>query len=336
MLMGKSNELQLMSSEFALHVKEGLGRSRKKIKPKYFYDHIGSQLFEEICLQPEYYLTSTELDILEDYSPDIISKVYDDDPVRISVLELGSGSSIKTKTFLRHILKNQNNLYYFPIDVSNTILHDSVRRLSIEFPNLRIIGIPSDYIEGITKASDFIAAKENVPNRKLILFLGSSIGNLEPNESRSFLRMLNNKMKKNDNLLVGFDLQKETKILNAAYNDKAGITARFNLNLLARINRDLGGEFNLSSFGHHAFYNKYKKRVEMYLISKISQRVYVDLIGETFNFKENERIHTESSYKYTLEQIAHLAKDSGFEVKANFLDRNKWFDLALLSPTQFP
>src|SRR5919202_149388 len=331
MLIGKSSELQLMNSEFALDIKEGLGRSRKKIKPKYFYDHIGSQLFEEICLQPEYYLTSTELDILEDYSPDIISKVYDD-PVRVSVLELGSGSSIKTKIFLRHILKNQNNLYYFPIDVSNTILHDSVHRLSIEFPNLRIIGIASDYIDGITKASNFIAAKDNVPNTKLILFLGSSIGNLEPNESRSFLRMLNDKMKNNDNLLVGFDLQKEAKILNAAYNDKAGITARFNLNLLARINRELGGEFSLSSFKHHAFYNKHKKRIEMHLISKISQRVYVDLIGQTFNFKENERIHTESSYKYTLKQIAHLAKNSGFKVKANFLDRNKWFDLALLSP----
>jgi dimethylhistidine N-methyltransferase len=328
MLIHKKNS-ESLDYEFACDVKEGLERTKKKIKSKYFYDHIGSQLFEKICLQPEYYLTRTELAMLDKYSREIM-KLHDHH--HISILELGSGSSTKTRIMLKCILKKQNQLYYFPIDISHTILYEAADKLSNEFSGLYTIGIFSDYIEGVRKVSDLISSKDDIPKTKLILFLGSSIGNFEPKEAISFFRAIRARMENHDSFLVGFDLHKDPKILEAAYNDKAGITAKFNLNILARINRDLGGKFDLGAFSHYSFYNENKKRIEMYLISKNNQKVHIHGIGKTFTFKENERIHTENSYKYTLEQIRLLAKESNFKVKGNFIDEKKWFDLALLSP----
>ena len=316
-------------SKFAQDVREGLRAQKKKLKPIYLYDGIGSLLFEEICLQEEYYLTRTERIILQDFSPDIVKMQNNH---HISMLELGSGSSDKTRILLGCFLSKQKQLYYFPIDISHSILFGTIKRLSSDLCHLYIKGIASDYVEGIVKVRDFICSKNNIPNKKLILFLGSSIGNFEPNEAIEFLRTMKNIMDKEDTLLIGFDLQKNAKIIEAAYNDKAGITAKFNLNLLSRINRELGGEFNVRDFEHLAFYNEDKARVEMHLISKFDQEVNIRSLCEIFSFKQNETIHTESSYKYTLRQIFRLAYDSGFEVKKNFTDKKKWYDLALLSP----
>lgn len=322
------SECELALDQFAADVKNGLGSQRKYLKPKYLYDKIGSNIFEQICIQPEYYITRIESDILRNCSPDILN-ICDGD---IGIVELGSGSSSKTRILLAHTLEKQTFLYYFPIDVSHTILHQTVRNLSSDFSNLCTIGISSDYAIGIEKATELITSQDPVTSRKLILFLGSSIGNFEPFEATAFLQMIKDVMNHNDLLLVGFDLQKEPKILDAAYNDRAEMTAKFNLNLLSRINRDLGGEFDIKSFDHCAFYNKNKERIEMHLVSKVDQNVHIKTIDASFRFKEGESIHTENSYKYSLEQIQRLAEDSGFEVKTNFMDQRKWFDLALLSP----
>lgn len=326
MVIYEIGEFELVG-EFARDVKEGLGSAKKNLKPKYFYDQIGSQLFEQISLQPEYYLTRTEADILRRYSSDIV-KMYDGD---FTLIELGSGSATKTRILLSYILNKQRQLYYLPIDLSQPILQETIRKLSTDFSNLHAEGIRSEYGEGIRKASEFIATKDRVPEKKMIIFLGSSIGNFELPECSSFLRMIRDRVEKKDALLVGFDLQKDKKILNAAYNDKAGLTAKFNLNLLARINRVLMGEFDLKAFYHHAFYNESKQRIEMHLVSKSNQQVYIGGIDQTFRFEERETIHTENSYKFTLDQIQTLAEDSGFELK-NFMDEKGWFDLALLSP----
>jgi L-histidine Nalpha-methyltransferase len=328
MFIHKTANSQLIS-EFAQNVREGLRSSKKKLKPIYLYDEIGSLLFEKICLQPEYYLTRTERIILRDFSPNIV-KIQNDN--HISILELGSGSSDKTRILLEYFLSKQKPLYYFPIDVSPSILYDTIHKLSSDLSHLNIKGIASDYLEGILKVRDFINSNQNVPNKKLILFLGSSIGNFEPNEAINFLRIIKNTMNIQDTLLIGFDLQKNIKTIEAAYNDRAGITAKFNLNLLTRINTELGGDFNVKDFEHLAYYNDNKSRMEMHLLSKSDQQVKIRSLSETFTFKQNETIHTENSYKYTLRQISVLADDSGFKLEKNFIDKKNWYDLALFSP----
>lgn len=330
MLIYKTDETKI-DNEFALDIKEGLTRTTnaKYILPKYLYDSVGSELFEVICDQPEYYPTRTELAILKQCSPQIV-KMFDHQAP--SIVELGSGSAKKTKILLEHFLLKKQNLYYFPIDVSHDILQYTMKKLSSEFSRLRTIGICADYIKGIEKAGDFIGARNPVPNRKLILFLGSTIGNFEPKNAKSFLRTIRRKMEKNDNLLLGIDLLKDKRIMEAAYNDKREITAKFNLNLLSRINRELGGEFVLSNFRHHAFFNQDKGRVEMHLISECDQQVVIDRIGECLSFAQNERVHTENSYKYSPAQIRGLANDAGLTLKKNFYDKKKWFSLSLLSP----
>jgi dimethylhistidine N-methyltransferase len=213
--------------------------------------------------------------------------------------------------------------------------------LKSQFPNASIIGIRSDYNIGIDRAvTECMYAEKtrkknnnnNSPYTKLVLFLGSSIGNFELKEARSLLRSIRQKLDTNDFLLIGFDLQKGESVLNAAYNDKAGITAKFNLNLLARINRELGGNFELGKFEHCAFYNREQHRIEMHLVSKTDQQLYIGALGKTFFLKKDESIHTENSYKYSLSQIASLAESCGFRIEKNFTDKKRWFDLALLSP----
>ncbi len=341
--------------EFARDVAICLTSEYKRLNPKYLYDHVGSQLFEQICLQPEYYLTRTEASLLERYASTIISLVGRD----IKIIELGSGSSLKTAILLRHLSSQKRKILYFPIDISSSILTASTKRLKSQFPHADIIEIRSDYDTGIDLAAAKCMAiggdkqeededeKKNKKTKnntkksydaacsqysKLVLFLGSSIGNFEPAAARSFLRSIRQKLQTNDFLLVGFDLQKDESVLNTAYNDKAGITAKFNLNLLARINRELGGNFELEKFNHYAFYNRDQYRIEMHLVSNTDQQVYIDTLGRSFPLEKGDSIHTENSYKYSLDQISTLVKDSGFEIKKDFTDEKRWFNVALLLP----
>jgi len=328
--MYTGSESQL-NEEFAQDIKEGLGsRHQKRVKPKYFYDTEGSLLFEEICVQPEYYPSRVETDILTRYSKKITRSV---DNEEICIIELGSGSSTKTRILLQEVLSRQSNLVYFPIDVSRAMLCETTNKLSADFRNLLTIGISSDYADGVEQATNLISADGQIPNSKLIIFLGSSIGNFEPMESISFLKKLRSKMDENDNLLIGIDLHKDKKLLEAAYNDEKGITARFNLNLLTRINRELRGEFDLDTFVHRAFYNSLSKRVEMHIVSTKNQQVYVGRLNQTYIFDKDETIHTENSYKYSSEQIRQMAEQSEFIIKGNFFDTKKWFNVVLFSPT---
>lgn len=313
--------------EFASDVLAGLGGEKKFLPFKYFYDKAGSMLFEQICLQPEYYLTRTEAAILEEDSPAIAKMAQSNQG--LSIIELGSGNSTKTRILLRQMAAEK--VCYFPIDISRSILEETSANLTSEFCGITVASIPHDYSDGLEQVNRIISSS-NVSQEKLVLFLGSSIGNFELDGAKSFLRMLRGNMEADDLLLIGFDLHKDRSILNAAYNDKKGANAQFNLNLLERINNELQGEFDLDNFAHMAFYNELLHRMEMHLVSIVNQDVYVGALGRSFRFKRGETIHTENSYKYDLSQIRDVAKAGGFMLKNCFMDKRKWFCLALLSP----
>ncbi len=318
-----------VDNDFVQSIKKGLGGiSQKRVDSKYFYDSEGSRLFEELCRQPEYYPWRIEAALLRQHSKELV-RMFDD---YISLVELGSGSSVKTRILLHELLLSQPNVYYFPVDVSKEMLYKTTRELHSKFSNLRVIGLTSEYTDGIKKANELIFSNPQIPNRKLIIFLGSSIGNFEPADSIAFLRHLRSKMDEKDNLVIGMDLRKDKMILEAAYNDSNGTTARFNLNILSRINRELDGNFNNSFFTHNAFYNSVYERIEMHLTSTKEQQVYLGRINEAFGFRRGETIHTENSYKYSLEEIRRMAEESQFSLKTNFVDERGWFSLAVFSP----
>ena len=326
----KNNKKNIVLEDFAKEVKNGLERNKKKLNPKFFYDKRGSELFEQICVQPEYYLTLTEYKIIIENINSLL-KYYDNKD--ISIVELGSGSSKKTKILLNYFLKKQDgNLHYFPIDISQEMLYKSSLKLQSDFPKIINHPIASDYFEGIRTVTKFIGSQKKIPDKKLILFLGSSLGNFEPKDAIIFLRNIREMIDKEDALLVGFDLQKKKNILEAAYNDVEGITSKFNLNILERINKELDGEFDLENFGHLAYYNQVKNRIEMHLISKVKQKVKVNKLNRVFDFEKGETILTENSYKYSLKSIEQLASKSNLGVERNYLDKNEWFNLALLTP----
>ncbi len=320
----------LEEREFELDVLAGLASNEKFLNFKYFYDDLGSDLFDQICRQPEYYPTRTEAAILRQFAPRIAELMQADE---VSIVELGSGSGAKTKILIREMVASKNRVCYFPIDISQKSLSENSAMLRSEFPEIEVVDIARDYVHGIREVNTIISANEaGTPQAKLFLFLGSSIGNFEPKQVVSFLRMVKKNMQPGDLFLVGFDLHKEKRILDAAYNDKNGITARFNLNLLERINAELQGQFNLSKFTHMAYYNEQMRRIEMHLLSKEDQQVYIGTFGRHFRFRKGESIHTENSYKFEPDQIKKIANESGFSVKEYFTDSEKWFGLALLSP----
>jgi L-histidine Nalpha-methyltransferase len=333
-----------LAREFALDVAAGLSGKKKFLPFRYFYDKAGSELFEQICLQKEYYHTRTEAAILAECSRRVAELLLNHDDHGgdiLSVIELGSGNSTKTRILLKQIIivarNSSSRVVYFPIDISHAILRETAASLKSEL-DITVIGIPADYIEGMKQATKIISdgSSSNVQRKKkkLVLFLGSSIGNFEPGDAASFLGMTRERMEEGDMLLVGFDMHKDRRVLDAAYNDKKGITARFNLNLLERINNELEGQFDLDKFAHVAFYNEQLRRIEMHIVSKEDQDVYIGgAIGRSFHFEKGETIHTENSYKYDMRQIKDIARASGFTLKEHFMDEKKWFCLALLSPS---
>ncbi len=315
--------------EFARDVREGLRSEPKFLLAKYFYDEAGSKIFEQITDLPEYYPTRTEASILRENASEIRDALESD----ISLVELGSGSSTKTTILLENIMEAQKELHYLPIDISPTILDQTARKLDALYPGLTTIPIASEYGDGLRRATRIAVEEPEVADRKLVLFLGSSIGNFEPRDAGALLDTVRDGMESNDALLIGFDLQKDKKVLEAAYDDAAGVTARFNLNILTRINRELGGEFDPETFRHRAVYSAEVGRIELHLVSQKSQEVRIEQIKETVRLEKDEYIHTESSYKYTrplIEWIAHAAR---FKVGKVFTDDNNWFAVALFFPT---
>ena len=305
-------------------------KSKKSIPSKYLYDDRGSELFEQITLQPEYYPTRTEIKILDNYSNDIISHIQKE----IVLIELGSGSSKKTKFLFDEILKKQEKLFYFPIDISFNFLNSVVYNIENSISKVIVKGIPYEYIDGITHCNK-ILFENNIEFKnisRLIIFLGSSIGNFEMDEARNFLKDIRANISNDDFLLIGFDLLKDTSLIESAYNDNKGVTSNFNLNLLNRINRELGANFNLENFSHKAFFNKNKNRIEMHIESKKDQKVFISTLKKEIEFKKNETIHTENSYKFEKDDINFLISRAGFCVEKEFSDDNSWYDLVLLKP----
>jgi L-histidine N-alpha-methyltransferase len=308
---------------FAEDVDEGLSSTPKHLPCIYFYDYRGSLLFERICSLPEYYLTEAEASILRTFSEEIASYL----PPEAALVELGSGSCVKTEYIIRELLDRHGRVVYSPIDISRRMLKESAMALLDRYADLEIISVAAKYDEGLR------LLEIRLDRPKLILWLGSSIGNFAPGEAAAFLRKAVRFLAPHDLFLIGFDLDKDKGVLERAYNDSLGVTARFNLNLLARINRDLGGEFNLDLFDHKAVYNASRRRIEMYLESRCEQSVRVADPGRTYRFGKRERIHTENSHKFTLETIEALARQAGMETVRRWLDERNYFCLTLFRPT---
>jgi L-histidine Nalpha-methyltransferase len=301
-------------------VRRGLSTKPKRFLPKYFYDQLGSQLFEAICLLPEYYLTRAENEILESYSDEIVASVAGE----TTLIEMGSGSASKTRLIIEALLRKQDELLYIPVDISATALDSSSRILLQSYPQLKVEAYAADYFAGLAELGKAPRA------RTLALFLGSNISNFDPEEALKFLRALRQVLSEGDALLLGADLKKDRRILEAAYNDALGVTAAFNLNVLARINRELGGNFDLRAFQHRAFYNEKVGRVEIYIESLREQTVTISQLDMAVQFSEGEQIHTENSYKYDLSDIAKLAAETGFTSARTWLDGGQQFSSNLL------
>jgi len=305
---------------FSEEISSSLNRDLKFISPKFFYDKKGSDLFEKICSLPEYYPTRTEISILKKIQDELPS--YIDKNFRL--VELGSGTSVKTRLILDIFAKLEGTLEYFPIDISE-ILTESSEQLLQNYSGLHITGIIDTYEGGL----EFLKTYDDKKN--LILFLGSSFGNFSPNDGYEFLKKINFTMKPDDLFLIGLDLVKDRQILELAYDDSQGVTAEFNLNILSRINDELDADFNLKNFTHHAIYNEEDQRIEMYLKSLVNQSVVISKSNLLLNLKKNELIHTEHSHKYRLSQINEILTSAGFEIKHTWLDDNKHFSLTLVS-----
>lgn len=309
-----------IEKSFSEEIRSSLSKTPKSINPKFFYDNEGSNLFEQICVLPEYYLTRTEESILKNIKTDLAN--FLDGSFRL--VELGSGSSTKTRLILDVFDQIQNTVEYFPIDISE-ILTESSEVLLKDYPSLIITGIIDTYEGGL----EFIEQLDDKKN--LIIFLGSSFGNFSPIVGQEFLQRINSLMKKNDLFLIGLDLVKDKRILEKAYNDSGGLTARFNLNVLSRINDELDADFDLDNFKHHALFNGEKKRIEMYLKSLANQSVTIGESNFSINIKKGELILTEFSHKYTVPQIQDLMKKTGFEIEKIWFDENQYFSEILLS-----
>ncbi len=311
---------------FADAVRAGLSAAPKKLPCRYFYDAEGSRLFEEICTVEEYYLTRAEREILERRADEIASHL----PAGTVLAELGSGSAAKTRLLIASILKREAALVYMPIDISGEMLERSSRELVEEYPTLAVRAVRDEYERGLRRMARDSARSSPAPAR-LLLWLGSSIGNLDRQAAVAFLREIATVMSPRDRFLVGIDLRKDPAQLESAYDDAGGVTAQFNLNLLARINRELAGEFALERFRHRAEYDAVEGRVRMFLESRAAQTVRVATLDREFEFGAGERIHTEDCYKYSIREIDALARGAGLDVRERWLDGARRFSLNLLA-----
>ena len=306
---------------FEIVVSQGLAAAQKHLPCRFFYDMPGSHLFEQICGLPEYYPTRTEQAILQRHAQELTAQAGND----LTLVEFGSGSSVKTRLLMDALLTRQTRLHYLPIDISRDFLHHSSVALLTEYPHLSITAIAGEY-------NDAIDALPSDSGPRLFLFLGSNIGNFEPEEAVAFLRRIRRRMQPEDRLLLGVDLVKDTTVLEAAYNDSAGVTAAFNKNLLMRCNRELDANFDLSQFDHHAPFVPADSRIEMRLISRCRQTVTLGATGEKFDFRAGEILHTEYSHKYTLSDVYTLCRQADLDTLACRQDERGWFNLSLLSP----
>ncbi len=306
------------SSLVAADVRRGLTATVKTLPPYLFYDEHGSALYERITELPEYYPTRAEREIFESHAHEIVAKAREGWDADLHVIELGAGSASKTEVLLRALLEVQATCDYTPVDVSSSALDDAERRLRRSLPDVRVRPL------AMTHARAF-AVLRDVPPRQLVLFIGSSVGNLEDAEASQLLGDLRRALGPQTTVLLGTDLRKSPEILVPAYDDADGVTAAFNKNVLTRINRELGGHFDLSLFRHVACWNDAASRIEMHLESRRRQEVRIDALELTVTFRAGETIHTESSVKYTLERVDDVLRVAGFARARSFFDRERRF-----------
>jgi dimethylhistidine N-methyltransferase len=318
-----SDDREQHLASFAEEVARGMGTRPRSIPCRFLYDDTGSKLFEEICSVPEYYLTRAEREILEERA-DEIAGAFDSGPITLA--ELGSGSSVKTRLLIEGLLRRHERLRYLPIDISPTILEESALELLDAYPTLEVRGIASEYQDGLRHVH-----ADEAP-AKLVVWIGSSIGNLDREEAARFLGGVRSELEPPDRLLVGVDLRKDRATLEAAYDDDAGVTARFSMNLLARVNRELGGSFDLSGFRHRAVYDAREGRVIIDLVSQRRQEVRIAGIDREIAFDAGEAIHIEDSWKYSENEIDALAASGGLRREQRWLDSAGRFSLNLLAP----
>lgn len=304
---------------------KGLTSKPKQLSSKYFYDEKGSEIFRDIMRMPEYYLTDCEYEIFNEQSKQIYH-AFANHSEYFHLIELGSGDGLKTKVLLREFLKRKASFKYIPVDISHDSLSKLEQDLKDEFPMLQIEEKHGDYFEVLD------SLKPHITTPKVILFLGSNLGNYDRTESIQFFKKIRRSMGANDKLFVGLDLKKSPRVILDAYDDPHRHTARFNLNLLTRINRELNADFDLTQFEHHAVYDPVEGAARSYIVSLSNQKVNIQDMGLAINFKAFEAIYTEQSQKYDMDMIADIAFDSGFEIITNFHDSRQYFVNTLWQP----
>jgi dimethylhistidine N-methyltransferase len=310
-----------ITERVAAAVRDGLASSPKRLPPWLFYDEAGSRLFEQITELPEYYLTRTERAILTAHAGQMIARAAAG--ARLRITELGAGSADKTRLLLSAAVRRQGPIVYEPVDVSASALADAQERLEREMPEVLVAPQVMDYTGGLD-------LEQPAPDeRRLVLYIGSSIGNFEPAEAAHIVRGVRAALRPGDALLLGVDLVKGPDLLLAAYDDAAGVTASFNGNLLIRLNRELGADFDPTAFAHRAVWNATTSRMEIYLMSCKAQTVQIPALEMTVDFRRNECIHTENSYKYQPGQAEALLVEAGFAPNATWNDRRGWFAVCL-------
>jgi L-histidine N-alpha-methyltransferase len=313
--------LRSTQDNLARDVRQALTGPIKSLPCKYFYDPEGMALFEQICHLPEYYLTRVETAILKNQAARIIELC----PTELVLVELGSGSSTKSRYLIEPCLVRQEQLAYYAIDISPGGMKNGVRQLLQEYPRLRIVGLVGEFADGLS----YLATHASEP--RLVAFLGSTVGNFTEEEIARFLTMLRHHLRPADRFLLGVDLLKDPTVLEAAYDDSQGVTAKFNLNILARLNRELSANFDLDAFRHRAVFNQERSRIEMHLLSLRDQRVRIGDLGLHIDFRQDETIHTENCYKYSQSQMESLLACHGFQVLSRFIDPQEQFCLFLAS-----
>jgi dimethylhistidine N-methyltransferase len=311
-----------VEASVAAAVREGLTSHPKRLPPWLFYDAAGSRLFEQITELPEYYLTRTERSILTAHAGEMIAQAAQGQ--RLRLVELGAGSADKTRLLLSAAIAHQGTVLYEPLDVSSTALEEAKARIEREIPGVCVAPQILDYTLGLD-GLDPAAAGE----RRLVLYIGSSIGNFEPREAARLLQRLRAGLGPGDSLLLGVDLIKDEATLLAAYNDAAGVTAAFNRNVLVRLNRELDANFDPKAFAHHAIWNCAESRIEMHLESRIAQRVRLAALNLEVDFAPSETIHTENSYKYAPGAAQTMLAEAGFAPAGSWTDARGWFAVCL-------
>lgn len=302
---------------FAQHVDEGLSQSPKQLSSRYFYDACGSQLFQEIMALPEYYLTRAEHSLFETHRSAMSGAFAVHG--HFHLVDLGAGDATKTKLLLHELVAQGASFNYVPLDISGTAMLELSQELKQNLPAIPVKAVVAEYLTGLRWL------QEELPGRKAVLFLGSNIGNFEQDEALAFLRQIRLRLQPGDMLLLGVDLRKDPATILAAYNDAAGVTAAFNLNLLRRINRELGGNFELSQFTHHALYDPQEGVMKSYLVSRRNQEVYLEASGKRYTFAAWEAVHTESSHKYSLEQATAMGAQAGFGLVTTYQNEGSGF-----------